>query len=114
ETRCLAAQICAVLFQIFFFSSRRRHTRSKRDWSSDVCSSDLDFSIKEQGFACKNVINIRALGSCGSLKPPARYYPVMPLEGDWLLIQHSLLGVRISRRNYCFTSVYKMFAIMIL
>src|SRR5699024_11305887 len=27
---------------VFFFSSRRRHTRSKRDWSSDVCSSDLD------------------------------------------------------------------------
>src|SRR5699024_11240683 len=27
--------------QPFFFSSRRRHTRSKRDWSSDVCSSDL-------------------------------------------------------------------------
>src|SRR5699024_4754562 len=26
---------------VFFFSSRRRHTRSKRDWSSDVCSSDL-------------------------------------------------------------------------
>src|SRR5690606_40380696 len=27
---------------IFFFSSRRRHTRFSRDWSSDVCSSDLD------------------------------------------------------------------------
>src|SRR5207249_5830465 len=27
--------------RVFFFSSRRRHTRSKRDWSSDVCSSDL-------------------------------------------------------------------------
>src|SRR5690606_39442256 len=26
---------------IFFFSSRRRHTRFSRDWSSDVCSSDL-------------------------------------------------------------------------
>src|SRR3970040_829558 len=26
---------------IFFFSIRRRHTRSLRDWSSDVCSSDL-------------------------------------------------------------------------
>src|SRR5207247_5127215 len=25
----------------FFFSSRRRHTRSTRDWNSDVCSSDL-------------------------------------------------------------------------
>src|SRR5699024_11452223 len=30
----------------FFFSSRRRHTRSKRDWSSDVCSSDLGKNIK--------------------------------------------------------------------
>src|SRR5438128_12252647 len=27
----------------FFFSSRRRHTRCYRDWSSDVCSSDLTF-----------------------------------------------------------------------
>src|SRR6266542_7055192 len=27
----------------FFFSSRRRHTRCYRDWSSDVCSSDLPF-----------------------------------------------------------------------
>src|SRR5438874_9937177 len=30
-----------VFFFFFFFSSRRRHTRSLRDWSSDVCSSDL-------------------------------------------------------------------------
>src|SRR5204862_1689839 len=29
----------------FFFSSRRRHTRSLRDWSSDVCSSDLDSDV---------------------------------------------------------------------
>src|SRR3712207_8990819 len=29
------------LLWIFFFSSRRRHTRYWRDWSSDVCSSDL-------------------------------------------------------------------------
>src|SRR5687768_17710121 len=28
-------------FCFFFFSSRRRHTRCSRDWSSDVCSSDL-------------------------------------------------------------------------
>src|SRR5207249_6250700 len=31
----------------FFFSSRRRHTRSKRDWSSDVCSSDLSRLLAE-------------------------------------------------------------------
>src|SRR5690606_39905358 len=30
---------------VFFFSSRRRHTRFSRDWSSDVCSSDLSFSL---------------------------------------------------------------------
>src|SRR5260370_21611450 len=30
-----------LLFVFFFFSSRRRHTRFKCDWSSDVCSSDL-------------------------------------------------------------------------
>src|SRR2546422_7465547 len=29
----------------FFFSSRRRHTRCSRDWSSDVCSSDLEAAI---------------------------------------------------------------------
>src|SRR6266403_6341015 len=31
----------AAIVVFFFFSSRRRHTRSLRDWSSDVCSSDL-------------------------------------------------------------------------
>src|SRR2546422_6039763 len=36
-------------FIFFFFSSRRRHTRCSRDWSSDVCSSDLyEFSSKGQ------------------------------------------------------------------
>src|SRR5260370_11139375 len=33
---------------IFFFSSRRRHTRFKCDWSSDVCSSDLAYTIFAQ------------------------------------------------------------------
>src|SRR5690242_21463350 len=32
----------ALVFYFFFFSSRRRHTRLTCDWSSDVCSSDLD------------------------------------------------------------------------
>src|SRR5690606_40386172 len=33
------------LAAMFFFSSRRRHTRFSRDWSSDVCSSDLVLSV---------------------------------------------------------------------
>src|SRR5690606_14297145 len=38
-------------FVYFFFSSRRRHTRFSRDWSSDVCSSDLVMEVRVgQGF----------------------------------------------------------------
>src|SRR5206468_8875645 len=44
-TRGLAINSTVYIFNFyvshFFFSSRRRHTRSDRDWSSDVCSSDL-------------------------------------------------------------------------
>src|SRR2546430_10123846 len=35
----------SVLYVVFFFSSRRRHTRFDCDWSSDVCSSDLDVTV---------------------------------------------------------------------
>src|SRR5690606_40303307 len=37
-----------------FFSSRRRHTRFSRDWSSDVCSSDLkeDLQLRNKDFIC--------------------------------------------------------------
>src|SRR2546422_2826747 len=35
----------------FFFSSRRRHTRCSRDWSSDVCSSDLADGVRAEALA---------------------------------------------------------------
>src|SRR5579871_2276882 len=35
------------MYVFFFFSSRRRHTRSLRDWSSDVCSSDLRSAVAD-------------------------------------------------------------------
>src|SRR5438105_8107782 len=35
------SKLLVLLYLLVFFSSRRRHTRSTRDWSSDVCSSDL-------------------------------------------------------------------------
>src|SRR5437660_8151524 len=52
-------------FYLFFFSSRRRHTRWPRDWSSDVCSSDLktrrkftekDFVIKSLAKSVKSMV----------------------------------------------------------
>src|SRR5208337_2414400 len=36
------------MFILFFFSSRRRHTRYIGDWSSDVCSSDLRIAARKQ------------------------------------------------------------------
>src|SRR3712207_9526655 len=41
---------------MFFFSSRRRHTRYWRDWSSDVCSSDLS-----TGYAVRNIAKGKTL-----------------------------------------------------
>src|SRR5438132_268030 len=45
------------MFLFFFFSSRRRHTRSLCDWSSDVCSSDLD-----RDFPCHSTATSRPSG----------------------------------------------------
>src|SRR2546429_2078689 len=42
---------------VFFFSSRRRHTRCSRDWSSDVCSSDLrpPLELREDQIAARRL-----------------------------------------------------------
>src|SRR5688500_20281453 len=54
-----------------FFSSRRRHTRLQGDWSSDVCSSDLDFGIARFHKAGK-VRDTEAFGTAG-YAPPEQY-----------------------------------------
>src|SRR3989449_6195491 len=41
----------------FFFSSRRRHTRCSRDWSSDVCSSDLAVIVGNEGAGIRPQLN---------------------------------------------------------
>src|SRR5690625_7507960 len=41
-----------MIIYVFFFSSRRRHTRWPRDWSSDVCSSDL------KNYELQNLLNL--------------------------------------------------------
>src|SRR6266536_6258693 len=63
----------------FFFSSRRRHTRSTRDWSSDVCSSDL----------------AGASTAAKAINPGIRCYPVEPETADDTR-QSLLKGERIS------------------
>src|SRR2546430_3097801 len=54
-----------LLLVFFFFSSRRRHTRFDCDWSSDVCSSDLDNSDGTLPIAYKEVLVTRRLSRSG-------------------------------------------------
>src|SRR2546429_6194390 len=55
----------------FFFSSRRRHTRCSRDWSSDVCSSDLLFIRRgDQGVSALGSNPVELEAECGILSGP--------------------------------------------
>src|SRR5947209_10926138 len=56
-----------VFILFFVFSSRRRHTRYWRDWSSDVCSSDLSLSHQ--------LVSIREV-----LEQFANVYPTLPVN----------------------------------
>src|SRR2546421_9316715 len=60
---------CIPIF--FFFSSRRRHTRSDRDWSSDVCSSDLlpDYVIFGQPVTLTFTVRQHGVTRLSGLKP---------------------------------------------
>src|SRR5690606_39827241 len=60
---------CPWLYFCFFFSSRRRHTRFSRDWSSDVCSSDL-------------VLAVLPTRSCQPLPAQSVAVQLQPLDGD--------------------------------
>src|SRR5699024_11346452 len=79
------------------FSSRRRHTRSKRDWSSDVCSSDLaddKFQSILQPIALHDVLdglprlgaddaqaNAPAVEAPEQLRRPGKQSGLLPLAG---------------------------------
>src|SRR3989449_10215349 len=56
----IARWSCPIL--LFFFSSRRRHTRCSRDWSSDVCSSDLSLQVLTKYNESPKVINAALCG----------------------------------------------------
>src|SRR5258707_5177978 len=65
---------------IYFFSSRRRHTRYWRDWSSDVCSSDLTQPASPIARDAKPKPNT---GDGCNTEPPAlgkRFFPRATLE----------------------------------
>src|SRR5215510_16463561 len=80
--------LCVVFF---FFSSRRRHTRWPRDWSSDVCSSDLEGQAKcgtchvpplftEPGWSMHKASEI-GIDDFQANRSPDRMYRTTPLKG---------------------------------
>src|SRR5690606_40358819 len=68
-----------------FFSSRRRHTRFSRDWSSDVCSSDLG----QDTYACSAIVDHLAVVAPDVLQRAARYAGLVGRPGSprWREIQ---------------------------
>src|SRR5207247_173200 len=83
----------------FFFSSRRRHTISTRDWSSDVCSSDL-FAICHAG-----IQNNRS----AVIQQRQRFLDceVRSLDVDVKLLVVQRLGRIRKRREFCHARVHK-------
>src|SRR5256885_11179569 len=71
----------SIWFRFFFFSSRRRHTRLQGDWSSDVCSSDLQKLVA----AAMTVAQLRLLQESTQTTPTLLLDdPAAELDGERL------------------------------
>src|SRR3990172_12016115 len=82
-------------YESCFFSSRRRHTRCSRDWSSDVCSSDLNWQAGIEGslstFMASVVMSDMLLG-CGFLHGSRIWsYAEMMMDCEIFSIVHKMI-----------------------
>src|SRR5436309_6406796 len=74
-------QHCHHSYCFFFFSSRRRHTRFSRDWSSDVCSSDLQCGLCHT-FVTRIDLSYQGMAEVEERDVLARAVPAFPQSGD--------------------------------
>ena len=75
--------VVIIFILFFFFSSRRRHTRCSRDWSSDVCSSDLT-TCENKGW--RIIFTYQCLLACFQLQVrPLRFHPYQKKENATVL-----------------------------
>src|SRR2546429_1379161 len=84
---------------VFFFSSRRRHTRCSRDWSSDVCSSDLNAAAYFAGPGV--ILSFVIAGSACALTGLcyAELASAMPVSGSSYTYCYAALGERSEERR---------------
>src|SRR5256885_3480896 len=71
-----------LLMRFFFFSSRRRHTRLQGDWSSDVCSSDLEVQPPRAGPAPRGRRRARRRSLLLEVRA-RRSFSVRPCRAQW-------------------------------
>src|SRR5207249_6209268 len=88
--------VCLVFF---FFSSRRRHTRSKRDWSSDVCSSDLGNDIPRRAMTEYHVLKDLAIIFAVSLLVILVFHRIKLPALPGFIVAGVLLGPKIGRAS---------------
>src|SRR5258707_7157911 len=80
---------------LFFFSSRRRHTRYWRDWSSDVCSSDLNCEAP-----CRAMVWADATGANAAARHAAARHDRILLRCMVLLLLVVLLRQRSGLQHF--------------
>src|SRR5690606_39339445 len=97
---------------MFFFSGRRRHTRFSRDWSSDVCSSDLPLPVRNGGINMNNLKQFKQM-FLAQLKLTLRekqawfwgiFFPVI-LMVIFMIIFSGEIGRASCRERVCMTLV---------
>src|SRR5260221_10532583 len=80
----------------FFFSSRRRHTRSLCDWSSDVCSSDLFDLRSDRQFELSQGLGVETAGARGAAQVLGQLELAVTAQVEQL---HALVAVGIAVRS---------------
>src|SRR2546422_2258711 len=93
----VVAPAAAELVAFFFFSSRRRHTRCSRDWSSDVCSSDL--TLIEPKERARGVSELRLVAPVRRSSRSETSLPPMRSAAALVLTRNPLLAVRSEERR---------------
>src|SRR5216684_4915739 len=86
----------------FFFSSRRRHTRCSRDWSSDVCSSDLPVDDDSVNVPERALDKASQLGSLGG----GNHFCEMQLDAEgkvWVMLHTGSRGFGWNIAKHYFT-----------
>src|SRR5204863_6427763 len=85
----MADDILTMQWSLFFFSSRRRHTRSLRDWSSDVCSSDLELARR---IPAPGRVRARRHADARLAHPAHRVHPHVERPPRVLELRHEVRG----------------------